>query len=172
MRSVPLPFLSQITPLWTRVREPGPVSPVKVDSPLPFPWTQRDEIYIFIVKPDISLYDLCWNDRIKHFVFCLFIRGSKMNRKHLISPRSHLDEIKSSNRKRADLYQLLFCIHLSDMVHLQYYNCRYKHQTDGNNDHEKYYRFPKVLRCIQQGFCAPISISYYQPRVLSICKQT
>ena len=35
----------QITLLWTRAREPGPVSPVKVDSPLPFPWTQRGEIY-------------------------------------------------------------------------------------------------------------------------------
>lgn len=46
MRSVPLPFLSKITLLWTRAREPGPVSPVKVDSPLPFPWTQRGEIYI------------------------------------------------------------------------------------------------------------------------------
>ena len=45
MRSVPLPFLSKITLLWTRAREPGPVSPVKVDSPLPFPWTQRGEIY-------------------------------------------------------------------------------------------------------------------------------
>ena len=45
MRSVPLPFLSNITLLWTRAREPGPVSPVKVDSPLPFPWTQRGEIY-------------------------------------------------------------------------------------------------------------------------------
>ena len=48
MRSVPLPFLSKITLLWTRAREPGPVSPVKVDSPLPFPWTQRGEIYTFI----------------------------------------------------------------------------------------------------------------------------
>ena len=47
MRSVPLPFLSKITLLWTRAREPGPVSPVKVDSPLPFPWTQRGEIYNF-----------------------------------------------------------------------------------------------------------------------------
>ncbi len=46
MRSVPLPFLSKITLLWTRAREPGPVSPVKVDSPLPFPWTQRGEIYM------------------------------------------------------------------------------------------------------------------------------
>ena len=45
MRSVPLPFLSKITLLWTRAREPGPVSPVKVDSSLPFPWTQRGEIY-------------------------------------------------------------------------------------------------------------------------------
>ena len=45
MRSVPLPFLSKITLLWTRAREPGPVSPVKVDSPLPLPWTQRGEIY-------------------------------------------------------------------------------------------------------------------------------
>lgn len=45
MQSVPLPFLSKITLLWTRAREPGPVSPVKVDSPLPFPWTQRGEIY-------------------------------------------------------------------------------------------------------------------------------
>lgn len=45
MRSVPLPFLSKITLLWTRAREPGPVSPVKVDSPIPFPWTQRGEIY-------------------------------------------------------------------------------------------------------------------------------
>lgn len=45
MRSVPLPFHSKITLLWTRTREPGPVSPVKVDSPLPFPWTQRGEIY-------------------------------------------------------------------------------------------------------------------------------
>ena len=45
MRSVPLPFLSKITLLWTRAREPGPVSPVKVDSPLPFPRTQRGEIY-------------------------------------------------------------------------------------------------------------------------------
>jgi hypothetical protein len=45
LRSVPLPFLSKITLLWTRAREPGPVSPVKVDSPLPFPWTQRGEIY-------------------------------------------------------------------------------------------------------------------------------
>lgn len=45
MRSVPLPFLSKITLLWTRAREPGPVSPMKVDSPLPFPWTQRGEIY-------------------------------------------------------------------------------------------------------------------------------
>ena len=48
MRSVPLPFLSKITLLWTRAREPGPVSPVKVDSPLPFPWTQRGEIYIML----------------------------------------------------------------------------------------------------------------------------
>ena len=47
MRSVPLPFLSKITLLWTRAREPGPVSPVKVDSPLPFPWTQRGEIYSY-----------------------------------------------------------------------------------------------------------------------------
>ncbi len=45
MRSVPLPFLSNITLLWTRAREPGPVSPVKVDSSLPFSWTQRGEIY-------------------------------------------------------------------------------------------------------------------------------
>ena len=47
MRSVPLPFLSKITLLWTRAREPGPVSPVKVDSPLPFSWTHRGEIYTF-----------------------------------------------------------------------------------------------------------------------------
>ena len=50
MQSVPLPFLSKITLLWTRAREPGPVSPVKVDSPLPFPWTQRGEIYILAGK--------------------------------------------------------------------------------------------------------------------------
>ena len=50
MRSVPLPFLSKITLLWTRAREPGPVSPVKVDSPLPFPWTQRGEIYSFSIS--------------------------------------------------------------------------------------------------------------------------
>lgn len=50
MRSVPLPFLSKITPLWTRAREPGPVSPVNVDSPLPFPWTQRGEIYNHRIK--------------------------------------------------------------------------------------------------------------------------
>ena len=50
MRSVPLPFLSKITLLWTRAREPGPVSPVKVDSPLPFPWTQRGEIYIAALR--------------------------------------------------------------------------------------------------------------------------
>ena len=52
MRSVPLPFLSKITLLWTRAREPGPVSPVKVDSPLPFPWTQRGEIYSGIPVPE------------------------------------------------------------------------------------------------------------------------
>ena len=45
MRSVPLPFLSKITLLWTLAREPGPVSPVNVDSFLPFSWTHRGEIY-------------------------------------------------------------------------------------------------------------------------------
>lgn len=54
MRSVPLPFLSKITLLWTRAREPGPVSPVKVDSPLPFPWTQRGEIYIYGVTIGVA----------------------------------------------------------------------------------------------------------------------
>ena len=57
MRSVPLPFLSKITLLWTRAREPGPVSPVKVDSPLPFSWTQRGEIYKKFSK-QICLWDL------------------------------------------------------------------------------------------------------------------
>ena len=57
MRSVPLPFLSKITLLWTRAREPGPVSPVKVDSPLQFPWTQRGEIYKKFSK-QICLWDL------------------------------------------------------------------------------------------------------------------
>lgn len=52
MRSVPLPFLSKITLLWTRAREPGPVSPVNVDSSLPFPWTQRGEIYSFSYLED------------------------------------------------------------------------------------------------------------------------
>lgn len=56
MRSVPLPFLSKITLLWTRAREPGPVSPVKVDSPLPFPWTQRGEIYSIPVEKTDTLY--------------------------------------------------------------------------------------------------------------------
>ena len=57
MRSVPLPFLSKITLLWTRAREPGPVSPVKVDSPLPFPWTQRGEIYSKVVKQFLPGHD-------------------------------------------------------------------------------------------------------------------
>ena len=59
MRSVPLPFLSKITLLWTRAREPGPVSPVKVDSPLPFPWTQRGEIYIFVAFEDNHIVAYC-----------------------------------------------------------------------------------------------------------------
>lgn len=58
MRSVPLPFLSKITLLWTRAREPGPVSPVKVDSPLPFPWTQRGEIYNQKDPPQTHLFDI------------------------------------------------------------------------------------------------------------------
>lgn len=59
MRSVPLPFF-QITFLWTRAREPGPVSPVKVDSPLPFPWTQRGEIYnkVYFILVPIGQYVL------------------------------------------------------------------------------------------------------------------
>lgn len=58
MRSVPLPFF-QITFLWTRAREPGPVSPVKVDSPLPFPWTQRGEIYILQTMSSFVLFSIC-----------------------------------------------------------------------------------------------------------------
>lgn len=48
----------QITLLWTRAREPGPVSPVKVDSPLPFPWTQRGEIYTPLVSLPFLVSDV------------------------------------------------------------------------------------------------------------------
>lgn len=65
MRSVPFPFLSKITLLWTRAREPGPVSPVKVDSPLPFPWTQRGEIYIGYLE-DEKNRERCKGARVFH----------------------------------------------------------------------------------------------------------
>ena len=68
MRSVPLPFLSKITLLWTRAREPGPVSPVKVDSPLPFPWTQRGEIYSQKYS-DIEVLNMCYLGSTEEIVY-------------------------------------------------------------------------------------------------------
>ena len=73
MRSVPLPFLSKITLLWTRAREPGPVSPVKVDSPLPFSWTQRGEIYNALADAVL--------DRIENSSYKILIDGDDSMRK-------------------------------------------------------------------------------------------
>lgn len=93
MRSVPLPFLSKITLLWTRAREPGPVSPVKVDSPLPFPWTQRGEIYKYgpqFFKADIGANQLPF---INLELFLDFLwKGdghSRCGLKHLLFPPSN-----------------------------------------------------------------------------------
>ena len=79
MRSVPLPFLSKITLLWTRAREPGPVSPVKVDSHLPFPWTQRGEIY----TNDCACINT-WNEHLRYSEYSK--KSGKERKRKIMSP--------------------------------------------------------------------------------------